>query len=79
MIIDLIAFLVIGLVAGWITGMIMRGKGYGLKRNLILGVIGSFCGGLIFWFLGLSAHGFVGSITMATAGAIVFLFLLNKL
>jgi uncharacterized membrane protein YeaQ/YmgE (transglycosylase-associated protein family) len=54
---DLILFLVIGLVAGWLAGQIMKGSGFGLVGDLILGVVGAFIGGWLFSLLGLSARG----------------------
>jgi uncharacterized membrane protein YeaQ/YmgE (transglycosylase-associated protein family) len=74
-----VGFLLIGLAAGWITGKLMRGKGYGFTGNLAIGVIGSFVGGILFWILGLSAHGIIGSLVMAVGGAVVFLLLVNWL
>jgi uncharacterized membrane protein YeaQ/YmgE (transglycosylase-associated protein family) len=72
-------FLIIGIVAGWLAGQIMRGEGYGLIGNMVMGVIGAFVGGFLFGLVGLSAHGFVGSLIAATVGAVVFIFLLRSL
>ncbi len=72
-----IAFLVIGLIAGWLAGVIMKGKGQGLLINLVIGVIGAFLGGYLFGVLGLSAYGFIGSLITATVGAIVLLFIIG--
>ena len=74
---QLIYFLVIGLVAGWLAGQIMKGKGFGLIGNLIVGVIGAFVGGLVFRILGLSASNIIGSIVSATIGAMVLLLLIG--
>ena len=52
----LISFLAIGLAAGWLAGQIMKGKGFGLVGNIIVGVIGAVLGGLLFGLLGLSAQ-----------------------
>jgi len=78
-ILRLIWFLLVGLAAGWLAGKIMRGKGFGFTGNMFVGVVGSFFGGVLFWLVGLSAHGTIGSLVMATAGAIVFLLLVNAL
>jgi len=75
----LIWFLVVGLAAGWLAGKIMRGKGFGFAGNMFVGVVGAFFGGLLFRILGLSAHGTIGFVVMATAGAIVLLLLVNWL
>lgn len=73
----LLWFLLIGLVAGWLAGLIMKGGGYGLIGDLIVGVIGAFVGGFLFGLLGISATGDLGSLITATVGAIVFIFLLR--
>ncbi len=63
-------FLLIGLAAGWIAGILLKGRGYGILINMILGVIGSFIGGTIFSFLGIHINGFFGLLVSATVGAI---------
>jgi len=67
-------FLVIGIIAGWLAGNIMKGGGFGLIGDLVVGVVGSFIGGYLFGYLGLgNAYGTFGEIGMATVGAIVLL------
>jgi uncharacterized membrane protein YeaQ/YmgE (transglycosylase-associated protein family) len=66
-------FLIIGIIAGWLAGNIMKGGGFGLIGDLVVGVIGSFVGGYVFSFFGLSAYGTIGEIIMATVGAVVLL------
>jgi uncharacterized membrane protein YeaQ/YmgE (transglycosylase-associated protein family) len=73
----LIMFLVIGAVAGWIAGKLMRGGGFGLVGNIVVGVIGAFIGGYLFGALGVAAGGLVGSLVMATVGALVLLFVVS--
>jgi uncharacterized membrane protein YeaQ/YmgE (transglycosylase-associated protein family) len=74
---DIIWFLIIGIVAGWLAGKIMRGGGFGLIGDLVVGVIGALLGGFLFGMLGLSASGLIGSLVTATVGAIVLLFLIH--
>ena len=70
--------LVVGLVAGWLAGMLVKGGGFGLIGDLVVGVIGAFLGGWLFSTLGASAGGgLLGSIIVATVGAIVLLFLVR--
>ncbi|MEF9944433.1 MAG: GlsB/YeaQ/YmgE family stress response membrane protein [Burkholderiaceae bacterium] len=71
------AWILIGLIAGWLGGKLMRGGGFGLLGNIVVGVIGGFVGGWVFGFLGLSAGGWIGSIVMATVGAVVLLFVVG--
>lgn len=74
---NLIYFLIVGLVAGWLAGQIMKGKGFGLLGNLIVGCIGAILGGYLFGLLGLSAYGLVGSLVTALAGALVLLWIIR--
>ena len=74
---SLIVFLIIGGVAGWLAGLVMRGGGFGLLGNIVVGVIGAFVGGFLFRVVGISIGGLIGSIAMATVGAVVLLFLVG--
>ncbi|MEN6566554.1 MAG: GlsB/YeaQ/YmgE family stress response membrane protein [Veillonellales bacterium] len=74
---QMIWFLLIGLISGWLAGMISRGGGFGLWGDLITGVIGSFIGGTIFNFMGISAYGTLGAIVSSTAGAVVLLWIIR--
>lgn len=71
---DLIIFLAIGAVAGWLAGTLMKGGGFGLLGNIIVGIIGAVVGGFIFGLLGITAGGLVGSIITATVGAVILIF-----
>jgi uncharacterized membrane protein YeaQ/YmgE (transglycosylase-associated protein family) len=75
---NLVWFLLIGLIAGWLAGLLTKGRGLGLANDLIVGVLGAFLGGLLFWVIGLSATGLIGSLIMATVGAVLVLFLIRK-
>jgi uncharacterized membrane protein YeaQ/YmgE (transglycosylase-associated protein family) len=75
---SLIAFLLIGAVAGWLAGLLMRGGGFGLLGNIVVGIIGAFVGGFLFGLVGLSAgSGLVGSLITAVVGAAVLLFIVG--
>jgi uncharacterized membrane protein YeaQ/YmgE (transglycosylase-associated protein family) len=74
----LLIWLLIGAVAGWLAGMIVKGYGLGLIGNIVVGIVGSFIGGWLFGQLGLFAgNGIVGSIIGATVGAVILLLLLR--
>ena len=73
----LLWFLLIGILAGWLAGQLMRGGGYGLVGDLVIGVIGAFLGGWLLGALGFRAGGLIGSLVTATIGAIVLLFLIR--
>jgi uncharacterized membrane protein YeaQ/YmgE (transglycosylase-associated protein family) len=68
-----IAWIVIGLIAGWLANVILGGRGGGLLYNLAVGLVGAIVGGLIFSSLQIFPVGFVGQLVSATVGAIVFL------
>lgn len=70
---NIVIWLLIGLIAGWLAGEIRRGYGYGTMGNIVIGIIGAIVGGLVFGFLGIDAGGFVGEVLQATIGALVFL------
>ena len=67
----LIAFLFIGAIAGWLAGTLMKGGGFGLFGNIVVGIIGAVIGGYVFGLLGISAGGMIGAIVTATAGAAI--------
>ena len=76
----LLIFLLIGAVAGWLAGVILKGGGFGLIGNIIAGVVGSFVGGWLFKTLGISlAAGLLGTILTAAIGAIVVLLVVGLL
>ena len=66
---NLIWFLLVGLIAGWLAGRVMRGGGFGVIGDIIVGVIGAFLGGLIFGLFTTGDFGFWGSILVAFIGA----------
>ncbi len=63
--------IIIGLIAGWLAGKLMRGRGFGIIMDVILGLIGAFIGQAIFQRLGIRAYGDLGFLAMATVGAVI--------
>jgi uncharacterized membrane protein YeaQ/YmgE (transglycosylase-associated protein family) len=76
---SLIVLLLVGLVAGWLAGQFVKGGGYGLIGDIIIGIVGAFVGGWIFRTLGAGTPfgGLAGVIFVAFIGAVVLLFLLR--
>ena len=67
-----LAWVVVGLIAGWLAGQVMKGGGYGMVADIILGLLGGVLGGWIFGKLGISAGGgMIGSIIVAFIGAVI--------
>ena len=69
----------IGILAGFLAGKIMRGKGYGVLMDLLLGLVGAVVGGFVFGLLGLYGYGLLGQLVIATAGAVMLVWLVRRL
>lgn len=67
-------FIIVGLISGWLAGTLMRGSGFGILGDILLGVVGAVVGGWLFGLIGISASGFLGSIVVSTAGAMALIF-----
>jgi uncharacterized membrane protein YeaQ/YmgE (transglycosylase-associated protein family) len=78
---DILTWLIVGLVAGVLASMLMGGTGYGLIGDIIIGIVGAFVGGWLFSALGVSSPfgGLAGTIFVAFIGAVVLLFLIHLL
>jgi uncharacterized membrane protein YeaQ/YmgE (transglycosylase-associated protein family) len=75
---SLIIIVVVGIIAGWLAGQIVRGTGYGLINDLVIGVIGAFIGGWLLPKLGIYlGSGIISAIINATIGAILLLLILR--
>jgi len=70
-------FIIIGLVAGFLAGAVVKGHGFGLVGNLIVGVIGAVLGGFIFGLLGIATTNMFGALICAFVGAVVLLVLIG--
>jgi uncharacterized membrane protein YeaQ/YmgE (transglycosylase-associated protein family) len=67
-----IAWIVVGLIAGWLAGQVMKGGGYGIIVDIILGILGGILGGWLFGVLGIwQGRGMIGSIIVAFIGAVI--------
>jgi uncharacterized membrane protein YeaQ/YmgE (transglycosylase-associated protein family) len=74
----LVWFILIGLVAGWLAGKIMKGKGFGVVGDIVVGLVGALIGGFLFRMVGASpGGGLIGSLIVALVGAIVLLYLVR--
>lgn len=72
------AMLIIGALAGWLSGKIMEGRGFGLLGNVIIGILGAFLAGMIFPALGFSlGSGFLSAVLHSTIGAVILLFVIG--
>jgi uncharacterized membrane protein YeaQ/YmgE (transglycosylase-associated protein family) len=71
--------IVIGILAGFLAGKIVKGHGMGTLMDLLVGIVGSVLGGWIFTLLGLAAYGLIGQLVMATVGAVVLLVIVRAI
>jgi uncharacterized membrane protein YeaQ/YmgE (transglycosylase-associated protein family) len=74
---NFIWFILIGIVAGWLAGTFMKGSGFGLVGDLILGIIGAVVGGFVFGLMGFVTTSLLGELVTATVGAILFIGVLH--
>jgi uncharacterized membrane protein YeaQ/YmgE (transglycosylase-associated protein family) len=76
----IIAWLVVGLIAGWLAGIVMKGGGYGVIGDIIVGLVGAFVGGFVFSLItGGGSAGFWGSIAVAFVGAVIAIAIVRAL
>jgi uncharacterized membrane protein YeaQ/YmgE (transglycosylase-associated protein family) len=75
---EFIWFILVGLVAGWLAGQLVKGGGFGVIGDIVVGVIGALLGGFLFSSLGVSmGGGLLGAIIVATIGAVLLIFILR--
>ena len=75
---EFIWFILIGLVAGWLAGQLVKGGGFGVVGDIVVGVLGALLGGFLFSSFGVSlGGGLLGAIVVATIGAILLIFILR--
>jgi uncharacterized membrane protein YeaQ/YmgE (transglycosylase-associated protein family) len=74
---NLILFLVIGILAGFLAGKIMKGSGFGVLGDLVIGVVGAFLGGWLFSLFGIAAGGILGVLLTAVVGALFLLYVIR--
>jgi len=70
-------FILIGIAAGFLAGVVMKGRGFGILGNLVVGVIGALLGGFLLGLLGITTTGLIGNLISAFVGAVVLLFLIS--
>lgn len=70
-----LTWILVGLIAGWLAGQVMKGGGYGILVDIILGILGGIIGGWVFRLLGLHAGGLIGSIVVSFVGAVILVWI----
>ena len=75
---EFVWFIIVGLIAGWLAGVIMKGGGFGVIGDIVVGIVGALLGGWLFSTMGVSTGGgLLGAIIVALIGAIILIFLLR--
>ena len=75
----IIIWIIGGIIAGWLTGLIMKGKGFGLIGDLVIGLLGGLIGGWLASLIGLSATSWLGQILVAVAGGVILVAVVRAL
>ena len=74
---EVLGIIIAGLIAGWLTGKLMRGRGYGIIADILLGLVGAVIGQAIFAHLGVLVYGRIGFIAMAVVGAVILVAIIH--
>ncbi len=74
---SILIVLLVGAVAGWLAGVIMKGSGFGLVGDIIIGLVGGLIGGWLLPMIGINFGGIIGAIIMAVIGAIILIFIIK--
>ena len=75
----LIWWIVVGLIAGWLAGKVMKGGGYGVLMDIVLGIAGGILGGWVFGLLGLYAGSRIGQLVVAFVGAVILVWIVRQI
>jgi uncharacterized membrane protein YeaQ/YmgE (transglycosylase-associated protein family) len=79
MIHGIVWWILVGLIAGWLAGKVMKGGGFGVLMDIVIGMIGAIIGGWVFGLIGIFAGGLIGSILVAFVGAVILLWLVRMI
>ncbi|HTC20532.1 MAG TPA: GlsB/YeaQ/YmgE family stress response membrane protein [bacterium] len=74
---DLLWFLIVGIIIGWLSGLLVQGRGMGIITDMVVGIVGAMIGGFLAGELGIRIAGFFGALAMSVIGAVIFLMVLR--
>lgn len=77
MFVTVLIWIVVGIVAGWLTGLVVKGRGFGLLGDLVIGLLGGVIGGLVFGLFGLAPTNWLGQILVSLIGGIILVALIR--
>lgn len=75
----ILIWVIIGAIAGWLAGVLVKGYGFGLMGNIVVGILGAVVGGWLLGALGIATTGVIGAVIGATIGAVFLLFVIRLL
>lgn len=76
---NILIWIITGIIAGWLAGVLVKGSGFGILGDLIVGLIGGLLGGWIFGLLGVSASSWIGQVLVAALGGVLLVIILRML
>lgn len=76
---NILIWIVSGIIAGWLAGVLVRGTGFGILGDLIIGLIGGLLGGWVFGLVGVSASSWIGQILVAAVGGVLLVIIIRML
>ena len=76
---NILIWIVSGIIAGWLAGVIVKGRGFGIIGDFIIGLIGGVLGGWLFSFLGIAATNWLGQILVAALGGVVLVLIIRTI
>lgn len=76
---NVLIWIVTGVIAGWLAGLIVKGRGFGILGDLIVGLIGGILGGWLFGLLGISATSWLGQVLVAALGGVVLVLIIRTI
>ena len=76
---NFLIWIIVGLIAGWLTGQVMKGSGYGPLGDIVVGILGGLLGGLVLGLLGIGTNNIIGDVIVAFIGGVILVMILRAL
>lgn len=76
---NILIWIVTGVIAGWLAGLIVKGRGFGLIGDLVIGLVGGLLGGWLFGFFGIAATNWIGQVFVAALGGVVLVLIIRAI
>jgi len=76
---NILIWIITGIIAGWLAGLLVKGGGFGILGDLLIGLVGGLLGGWLFGLMGISASGWFGQVLVAAIGGVVLVLIIRLL